>query len=261
MAIVTRITSIVLLLSLAALLSGNRAVGTLTSAQETTLLAFHNGIRSGVSPRACPELPVMTWDSNLAQYAQTHVNKCVWGHSKDATQSQAGRFTHVGENIFLGVSRASVTAVDSSYIRDLQNSWGGEGTIYNIATNYCNVTRKIFSCGHYGQLVWSRSTKVGCAASACAGRTFSRNPFPEMFSTYIYISCNYGEGSFFPQNRPYTACPPATTTARPAAAGNEAERSAALSLLAVRGASLAYFTTAVAYFTTVLHGSRACSCW
>jgi len=107
------------------------------------------------------------WDDNLAAFADA------W-----ATQlANAGAFEHrpnnqYGENIWTG-------SAGFFPIADVTNGWGNEVNDYNLATNTCNPGAV---CGHFTQVVWWGTTRVGCGkatgptsatatAPACAARS------------------------------------------------------------------------------------------
>ncbi len=44
------------------------------------------------------------------------------------------------------------------------NDWASEKAYYDYANNSCESGK---ACGHYTQVVWNTSTKVGCAYAIC----------------------------------------------------------------------------------------------
>jgi len=64
-----------------------------------------------------------------------------------------------GENLFYGTA-GYYTAGDAV------DAWGEEKADYNYAKNKCKPNKM---CGHYTQIVWKTTTKVGCAKSICNG--------------------------------------------------------------------------------------------
>jgi pathogenesis-related protein 1 len=55
--------------------------------------------------------------------------------------------------------------------------WAGEKDNYDYASNRC-AAGKI--CGHYTQVVWAATERVGCGLAQCAGLAFGAT-----------IVCNY----------------------------------------------------------------------
>ncbi|EOA31607.1 hypothetical protein CARUB_v10014803mg [Capsella rubella] len=125
----------------------------------------HNQARSqvGVGP--------MQWNEKLVTYARNHIDTlkgdCRLVHSN-------GRY---GENLAKSYGDLSgVTAV---------NLWVNEKANYNYDTNTCNGV-----CGHYTQVVWRNSVRLGCAKVMCNnGGTI--------------ISCNYDPPGNYVNQKPY----------------------------------------------------------
>ena len=126
----------------------------------------HNAARAqvGVGP--------MTWDANLAAFAQNYANQrkgdCRLVHS-------GGAF---GENLAWSSGDLSGTAA--------VNMWVAEKPSYNYNSNSCVGG----VCGHYTQVVWRNSARLGCAKVRCNnGGTF--------------IGCNYDPRGNINGQRPY----------------------------------------------------------
>ncbi len=64
-----------------------------------------------------------------------------------------------------------------------------EKQYYHHDTNSCDSGRV---CGHYTQVVWRNTTKVGCAVYTCAGLQYGAT-----------VVCNYGPGGNTSGRRPY----------------------------------------------------------
>ncbi|XP_026453261.1 pathogenesis-related protein 1C-like [Papaver somniferum] len=114
-------------------------------------LAAHNAARGNVS------VGMVTWDNNLATYAMNYAKQragdCKLIHSEGP----------YGENIAWG-STSTFTAVE------LVKLWIAEKSYYNYGANTCSIGKV---CGHYTQIVWRESIRVGCARIVCNnGGTF-----------------------------------------------------------------------------------------
>lgn len=129
----------------------------------------HNQVRAahGVAP--------LTWDPALAVIAQGWAEQCV------DTEAPIGLIDHnpnrsdtypeyVGENIYGSGGPASGT--------DAVTLWASEEADYDYASNTCSGI-----CGHYTQIVWAATTKVGCGIHTCPGLTYGNS-----------VICNYGPG-------------------------------------------------------------------
>ncbi|XP_034381957.1 GLIPR1-like protein 1 [Cyclopterus lumpus] len=139
----------------------------------------HNEARSSVSPPASDMLH-MTWDEGLAITARAWARHCVFEHN--TYLKEVGRvhptFSSVGENLWAGYPPSAFKA--SRAIK----SWVDEEPNYNHGSNVCTKV-----CGHYTQVVWASSYKVGCAAQLC----------PEE----VIFVCNYAPAGNVNRRRPY----------------------------------------------------------
>ncbi|PIA28201.1 hypothetical protein AQUCO_07200087v1 [Aquilegia coerulea] len=127
----------------------------------------HNAARAqvGVGP--------MTWDNGVAGFAQNYVNRLAAGSC--SLVHSGGRY---GEN--LAWSSGDMSAAGAVSL------WVNERQFYNYNTNSCNGGE----CGHYTQVVWRNSVRLGCAKARCNnGATI--------------ISCNYDPPGNYIGQRPY----------------------------------------------------------
>ncbi|KAL5560889.1 hypothetical protein UlMin_030639 [Ulmus minor] len=141
----------------------------LSKAQNTPqdYLRAHNTARSqvGVGP--------MTWDDKVAAYALNYANK----HKGDCKLVHSGG--PYGEN--LAASSGGLTGTASVKL------WVDEKQYYNYNSNSCASGRV---CGHYTQVVWRKSVRLGCAQVRCNnGGTF--------------VICNYDPPGNVVGQRPY----------------------------------------------------------
>ena len=136
------------------------------------ITAAHNRVRAPL------ELPALVWSDELARFAQTWANKlqrkgCQLQH-RPGSGADAQRY---GENIF------SMTGQPAS-VADVVGSWAEEVQGYNARTNRCKGV-----CGHYTQIVWRASRRLGCAMATCG-------------ETEVWV-CNYDPPGNFVGERPY----------------------------------------------------------
>ncbi len=118
--------------------------------QAQAALDFHNKVRKEVGA------PPLQWSPELAGVAQkwaehlAKANNCGLSHTPNNPH---------GENLF-GGSGAPYTALDAS------QDWYGEIKQYK----YGVVTYENFAAtGHYTQMVWNTSSKVGMGQATCSG--------------------------------------------------------------------------------------------
>ncbi|XP_059637207.1 pathogenesis-related protein PR-1-like [Cornus florida] len=150
------------------LISGTEAVIT----KQTIIkqfLATHNAARStvGVQP--------LTWDARLARYAKQYANQRRWDC---ALQHSNGPY---GENIFWGGGSEWTPA-------EVVEFWVSEQKWYNYSSNSCAQGQ---ICGHYTQVVWKTTRRVGCAKVACFG------------GRGVFMTCNYDPPGNYNGQWPY----------------------------------------------------------
>ncbi|XP_072856463.2 glioma pathogenesis-related protein 1 isoform X1 [Pogona vitticeps] len=146
----------------------------------------HNYFRSSVNPSSSNMLQ-MTWDPALAKTARAWAKKCHFGHNVylKIPRKVHPYFTPVGENIWTG--SASHFSVEEAL-----RMWYDEVHAYNFESQTCAKV-----CGHYTQVVWATSYKVGCAVQFCP-----RVSGYEELSNGAHFICNYGPAGNFP-TKPY----------------------------------------------------------
>ncbi|NXC92600.1 GLIP1 protein, partial [Certhia familiaris] len=129
---------------------------------------------------------LQTWDPDLAKTAKAWAKKCMFKHNiylKERGKVHP-RFRTAGENIWTG--SASFFSV-----RVALDSWFHEVEYYDYNTKSCSKV-----CGHYTQVVWATSYKVGCAVQFCPKVAYISIP------NAAHFVCNYGPPGNFPV-RPY----------------------------------------------------------
>jgi len=123
------------------------------------IVAAHNKWRAQVGVGKLSYSPELAASSQAWADKLKQTNQCRMRHSRPEGQ--------YGENLYWA---SALTWSDGR--RELQkvlsaqpvDSWGSEKRDYNYAKNSC-APGKV--CGHYTQMVWKASTKVGCAMTVC----------------------------------------------------------------------------------------------
>lgn len=126
------------------------------------------------------ELPLM-WDSDLENYARW------WAGQRKSDCKAQHSFPEygfkLGENIYWG-SGSTWTPVDAV------NAWADEEKYYTYSTNTCQAGQ---ICGHYTQIVWRNTRRIGCARVVCD-------------SGDVFMTCNYDPVGNYVGQRPYWRC-------------------------------------------------------
>jgi uncharacterized protein YkwD len=162
------------LLLLAACSSDTGSGGAGEPAAMAGMTAAHNQFRASVSPAASPAIPPLVWSSDVASVAQVWANRCSFNHSGGA----------YGENIYA----TSGSAKPSDVVAD----WASEVADYDYATNGCKGT-----CGHYTQVVWRGSQRLGCGVANCT----TGSPFGS--GGWQLWVCNYDPPGNYVGEKPY----------------------------------------------------------
>ncbi|NXU77563.1 GLIP1 protein, partial [Oreotrochilus melanogaster] len=183
-----RACSVVLALGLVLGAAGSQEP-TLASITDKTFIddcvSIHNDLRAKVQPPAS-NMRYMTWDAALARTARAWAKRCVFEHNiyLDKKYQCHPNFTSVGENIWTGSHQAFTVA-------NAIKSWYNEFEFYNFTDQKCTKV-----CGHYTQVVWDYSYKIGCAVAFCKEVVGIRNA--------AHFVCNYAPSGNYPR-KPYVA--------------------------------------------------------
>ncbi len=153
-------------LALAASLMIAMNVGTaataLTAIEQADMVAAHNALRDEVGSQH------LKWSLKLADTAQA------WADTLKTRQACKVVYSHApgaGENLYwasaLTYSTGKVELLPISAPQTTA-SWGSEKKNYSYDTNSCAVGKV---CSHYTQLVWKKSTEIGCGKAICSDQS------------------------------------------------------------------------------------------
>lgn len=127
------------------------------------VVALHNQVRwaAGVQP--------ITWDRDLAAAADAYAARLAstgrWGHSAQAERPGQG------ENLWMGTHGAF-------NLDEMVDAWADEGRMFHAgAFPQVSKTGNWDDVGHYTQMIWPGSIRVGCAVRSSA--------------RYDYLVCRY----------------------------------------------------------------------
>jgi pathogenesis-related protein 1 len=134
------------------------------------ITAAHNAVRAAVDSNT--SLPPLVWSDKLAQYAQQWADElattsCSSPHHRTSQELQAVGY---GENL-----AAFTSSVGGSTAQQAVAAWASEKTCYTFGKlmttdgcdTACYTALHSDGCGHYTQIVWRKSTSVGCGVATC----------------------------------------------------------------------------------------------
>ena len=119
----------------------------------------------------------LVWDNALASTAAKIASTCVYAHN---TTTDGGGY---GQNIAAGLAADNITAIITELF------YNGEVGYYTNLYGQANPDMSNFhNWGHFSQIVWKGTSKVGCATQYCPKGLANVGPYtPPHFTV-----CNYG---------------------------------------------------------------------
>lgn len=174
--------------------------------EQQTILELHNKIRNNIALGKDPtgKLPPagdmleMEWDEELSKVAQKLADQCVFKH--DCDECRKVENFDVGQNLY----QASIISSKppSAHWGDAISSWYSE--IHRFTPESINPFIDDDATGHFTQMAWSSTWKVGCGYVSFEKRRESW--------TQLYV-CNYGpagnveDSEMYRVERPCSKCP------------------------------------------------------
>ncbi|KAM3291381.1 pathogeneis-related protein 1B [Capsicum chacoense] len=134
---------------------------------QTDYLNIHNSARSEVGVSA------ITWNTTLETYAQNYANQRIGDCNLVHSNGPYGENIAKGSGSFTGAAAV--------------NLWVNEKQYYDYASNTCATGQQ---CGHYTQVVWRNSIRVGCARVQCT-------------NGWWFVICSYDPRGNYIGQRPY----------------------------------------------------------
>ena len=168
------------------------------------ITAAHNAVRAAVKTQ--PPLPPLVWSQEIADYAQQWAttlatSMCAQPQHRSGADLLAKGY---GENLAAfsagGAPRGGM-AGNASTAQQAVNAWAAEiacwtyGTVLGTETcnTACYTNLHSDGCGHYTQVVWRGSTKLGCGVGTCKNGALTED---------IWI-CNYAPAGNIIGRAPY----------------------------------------------------------
>lgn len=160
--------------------------------QQQEIVKLHNKWRSNAAlgnlhqNKIATQMQEIKWDDELALSAKDYAQHCNYQHS-DQVNFNTLSYDY-GENL-MRTSEMNITyAIERS-----SNGWAEEHQFYNHETLLCDKP----PCGHYTQMVWETTTRIGCSISEC---TFNDKPD----TPGLFVVCQYYPMGNYKSIKPYT---------------------------------------------------------
>ncbi|KAK2160995.1 hypothetical protein NP493_1614g00018 [Ridgeia piscesae] len=161
-------------------------------AMKRLIVSLHNELRADVKPPAT-DMEKMVWDEDLAKYA---ADWAACGDNFFKHRTGANRVKNYGENLYISMTSSKDPTDLIDEIKNGLKAWWNENEFYSHDSNSCESGKV---CGHYTQMAWAKSTKVGCGyALNCPTRGYTNT---------FYLVCNYSPPGNWVGQKPYTAKP------------------------------------------------------
>jgi len=161
---------------------GDETGSILTPAQANTLLDAHNRVRTTEG------VPIAGWDATIAGFAQQWASQLAQNGCRMAHRPREGAWKQrYGENLFMQQTTGSLAGFN--YQKVVQ-SWADEKQHYTPGPlrDFSSYPDQV---GHYTQIIWATSTRLGCGISTC--QTGGWNT--------LLVVCNYNPpGNYIGQN-------------------------------------------------------------
>lgn len=136
------------------------------------MTAAHDRVRAGL------DIAPLEWSPELARFAQKWADKLKRGGCDLQHRPRSGPDAQrYGENIFSATGQVADPAM-------VVDTWAAEVEGYDAKKNRCKGV-----CGHYTQIVWRATTRVGCGMATCG-------------DTEVWV-CNYDPPGNYLGQRPY----------------------------------------------------------
>uniref|UniRef100_A0A146L2J1 Venom allergen 5 n=1 Tax=Lygus hesperus TaxID=30085 RepID=A0A146L2J1_LYGHE len=163
--------------------------GIYSEEQRKGIVELHNHLRNYVASGGVHTQPAaqnmreMRWDDELAQLAQKWADGCVFEHDPKKTNRKGA---YIGQN--LALFRTSVKEkLDAPDFTNMIHGWFNE--VYQFGYNGTFS----YDSGHYSQMIWGQTFKVGCGYSGYYQKNLYHN----------YLVCNYYPAGNVRDNLPY----------------------------------------------------------
>jgi pathogenesis-related protein 1 len=159
------------------------------------ITAAHNAVRARVN--STTPLPPLEWGADIYAVAQAYAEKLAASCSTTLQHSSSQERNGWGENLAMVGGFGSAPAGSAQQAVDL---WESELDCYTfgafqsgVNATCSNACSRYGGCGHYTQLVWRKTRRVGCGVAECTSGSTKRS----------YWVCNYDPPGNYIGQLPY----------------------------------------------------------
>ncbi|CAD5125017.1 DgyrCDS13254 [Dimorphilus gyrociliatus] len=156
----------------------------LSGSLEKAILDVHNKLRR---QEGAADMKIMSWNGPLANQASKWAEKCHFEHGFDKTEGVDGS---AGQNLFISGGSGQYTDMEA-----VVKAWYNEKKDYNYNKLSCSKV-----CGHYTQVVWADTNRLGCGYKYCSKLTEDNG---KVKNNVHYIVCNYSPPGNFKGQKPF----------------------------------------------------------
>lgn len=136
------------------------------------IVLYHNFFRTKVRPSASNML-LMSWHEGAARQAQAYAERCVFLTHNNPQENTVPHLGSCGQNLFVAAQKTPWFFALKAWFLEYKSFVYGHPS-YDL--------KKI---GHYTQMVWATSHKIGCGIAFCSGGPWGH------FYNYV---CHYCPG-------------------------------------------------------------------
>ncbi|CAL2042540.1 hypothetical protein CAEBREN_00080 [Caenorhabditis brenneri] len=177
---------------------------------QAAIVKAHNELRSAVAngkyvAKDTPLGPAnnmrkLSWDNDLAKYAQSYADTCPEGHLKGDKD--------YGENLYWAYSSAPMNELDPFGVKASQR-WEGEFKEFGyLCDTYTKKTNE-FGIGHATQMLWAETTLIGCGIKNC-GKGGKKDMYTVAVVCRYRKPGNWINSNIYNKGEPCSKCPPGT---------------------------------------------------
>jgi len=195
--------------------TGKTILRGMTESGKAAILAKHNALRRRVAKGeesgqpAAADMRELVWDDELEQIAQRWADQCTFEHDNVRTMLDG---TRVGQNLYQSFSSAETdqdgldAAIDSTV-----QAWYDEVGDFSSANINPFVSASGPATGHYTQVVWAETDKLGCANVYFNEASQPSFPYTNLVVCNYAIGGNLIGGSMYSEGTACSSCPSSTS--------------------------------------------------